>query len=417
MKTVERKKPFLFIATGLVIVFLLIFSFASLPQENFSSCRSCHIRSTPKIAKAWEDSPHYGKVSCDLCHEGEPQETEKEEAHWQLRLPDPEGRIILCASCHFEQREHYATSSHQRSLSSSLEVNPSLFSGGVSLDKITRGEQPLTGPECTTCHGVHNVLTTSNPEAPTYLRRVSELCGLVCHQSDYSQFVQSDHFQALKEEREAPSCITCHTAHADRVVATPKLTRVCAKCHSSATGVAPQAPQQMQDILTLASLGQNFSFTTKKRVDELKREGWDTSRAEVHLNEVRQRFESIPLHWHSFNQQVLHNDLQWILDTLNATERELRELRLIWWVVIGIALVWAFISFLTWIAYIRSRKTGILLLASGFSLLFTSMFLQSELFRNIFQVAGAVVIASGAILPEISTFFQTKKSPSRESKP
>lgn len=172
----------------------------------------------------------------------------------------------------------------------------------------------------------------------------------------------------------------------------------------------------MQDILSLASLTQNVFSTAKKRVNELKSEGWDVSRAEVYLNEVKQKFKKIPFHWHSFNQQILYNDLQRILDTLNTTERELKELRLIWWVVVGIALIWAFISFLAWIAYIRSRRTGILLLASGFSLLFISMFFKLQLTRNIFQVAGAVVIALGVILPEISTFLQFKKPPSEESK-
>lgn len=397
------------------MTFLFIFSPSSFAlQQKLSSCYVCHLKSTPMVVKAWENSPHYNKINCEFCHEGKPQQTKKEEAHRELKIPDTRERVTLCGSCHPEPTKNYMGSSHRRSLFNSLKENPHLFSGGISLDKIVKGRQPLTGPECTTCHGVHNVLATSNPEAPTYLRRVSELCGLVCHKSNYSEFVQSDHYQALKEKREAPTCITCHTAHADQVVSAPKLTQVCGRCHSPATGIVPQAPQQMQDILSLASLSQTLFSATRKRVNELKKEGWDVSRAEVYLNEVRQKFKQIPFHWHSFNQHVLYSDLQWVLTTLNTTQRELKELRLTWWVVIGIAIVWAFVSFLAWIAYIRSQKTGVLLLALGFSLLFISMFFQSQLIRSIFQVAAAVVIASGVILPEISTFLRVKKSSSGE---
>lgn len=102
----RKKRPFFWMVKFLIAAFFLSSSSFAFQQKS-SSCYVCHLKSTPKVVKAWENSPHYNKVNCDFCHKGEPQQEKKKKAHQRLKVPNTGERINLCGACHSEQKKVY----------------------------------------------------------------------------------------------------------------------------------------------------------------------------------------------------------------------------------------------------------------------------------------------------------------------
>ena len=393
---------------------LLLVGSSELYGEPANSCLDCHREKTKNIVDSWRKSIHSRvPVECQGCHGGDPQSSSKGSAHRGMSIPTARERIKICGSCHSREEKKYEGSTHDSNLLESIKEAPELFSHGVSITRIQQGKQPITGPECTTCHGFHNVLSTSNPEGPAHLISVSKLCGLVCHQKNYSQFIRSEHYQALRREKKAPDCVTCHTSHDNRIVSSEQLSAFCSSCHSPATNIEPSAPLRMKNILELTALARDSLSPIEQRIMTLRQGGWDVAKAELYVEEAKERLAQVPNHWHNMRQDVLYNDLEGIITTLKKAERQLQKTKLLWYVFVSVASAWFLVAFLAWFAFLRTRRYSLFLLASGFSFLFISMFFRNDLYRNGAQVAGAVLIALGVILPEIVAYSRVKRPISR----
>jgi len=64
---------------------------------------------------------------------------------------------------------------------------------------------------CSSCHGVHDVLSDINPESPTAACKVNDLCAR-CHASDLREVSGSPHGRQLGD-RPAAGCSDCHRGH------------------------------------------------------------------------------------------------------------------------------------------------------------------------------------------------------------
>ncbi len=201
-----------------------------------NSCVSCHsaLENTDVYEKytEWTETVHADNfVTCDNCHGGNAKD--ERIAHEDLLILNTASITRVCAECH--QKSNYFESAHWQELRNTLKQNSKNFPNGVYLERIKFGEQVLTGPECTTCHGGHNIKSTRNPESTVFFKEVTETCGSVCHTEEYKAFIKSTHYKRLKSGKLAPECVTCHGSHTACVNENPS--EVCAYCHSEAPQV------------------------------------------------------------------------------------------------------------------------------------------------------------------------------------
>jgi len=117
------------------------------------------------------------------------------------------------------------------------------------------------GVTCDICHG-GNANADSAQEAhagvfPMNDRRSSlhyqtqpETCGQ-CHDDKRQQFVQSKHYAALMDQREAPTCSTCHPAMSRRPELRNIVLNACRNCHNEDNHLGlPLIADQAEDVFS-----------------------------------------------------------------------------------------------------------------------------------------------------------------------
>lgn len=209
-------------------------------------CLSCHLddpkiraKTTPSAGfiKAYEQSVHgmalsegnENAPSCADCHN-----------HHDIEAPTSDNSSInkynipnTCGKCHTEIAAQYKESIH-----------------GVAL--LQRGV--TDAPSCTDCHGEHNILPHTNPNAPIAYQNLSaEVCS-PCHSSvrlaekygipseRYKTYVDSYHGLALKGgSTVVANCASCHGVHNIKPSSDPtsminknNLAKTCGTCHPGA---------------------------------------------------------------------------------------------------------------------------------------------------------------------------------------
>ncbi len=194
-------------------------------------CAACH-ESGPRVGKrkageapgfnaaALKASPHAG-VDCTSCHADI-----KELPH-----PDKLARVE-CGDCHSEEQKQYSASVHGR--------------------KAAAGD--AYAPGCKSCHGTHDILRPTNPNAPTATMEVPRLCGS-CHREGttvsltrqipqtniLANYMDSIHGEGLFKRGLIVTavCTSCHTAHfvlphtdPRSSIAKQNISKTCTHCHA-----------------------------------------------------------------------------------------------------------------------------------------------------------------------------------------
>jgi cytochrome b subunit of formate dehydrogenase len=138
---------------------------------------------------------------------------------------------VECDSCHSEAADEFSTSLH-----------------GQALSKGT-----YLAPNCLTCHGIHDILPSADPNSNTYVRNIPGLCGS-CHKQgtpvsqlrtvaeehvleDYSQSIHGDGL-FNRGLTVTAVCTSCHNSHAILPHENPEssinrnnIAGTCSKCH------------------------------------------------------------------------------------------------------------------------------------------------------------------------------------------
>ncbi|MFH1572489.1 MAG: cytochrome b/b6 domain-containing protein [Acidobacteriota bacterium] len=159
-----------------------------------------------------------GGLDCTACHEG------------MGEVPHPSGtKPAGCETCHSDVGEKYSASLHGYALS--------------------RGNP--RAPRCASCHGVHDVLPSSNPRSPTHKVRLPSTCA-TCHGTaglltdhlvklpqSFTAYAESVHGQGTgRGIAAAASCADCHGVHELQGAADPtsrinprNVATTCGQCH------------------------------------------------------------------------------------------------------------------------------------------------------------------------------------------
>jgi len=162
-------------------------------SEKENSCKDCHRNPdflvTNKLLydyyQEWSRSVHAANgMSCDDCHGGNSEATEKDEAHGEgVRASDPTSGVYYknipdtCGSCHEAILEGFVTSNH--------------------FEHVEKRKNDEQGPTCVTCHGAidSEVLNVNT---------VADACAR-CHNPETDN--HPDHHQHDRSEQD---CFRCH---------------------------------------------------------------------------------------------------------------------------------------------------------------------------------------------------------------
>src|SRR6266536_2977718 len=80
--------------------------------------------------------------------------------------------------------------------------------------KALRGAAKMSAPECTDCHGAHNMLPKSDPRSKVARANIPDTCGS-CHQPEFKAYTNGMHGKMRQQGvLAAPGCTDCHSAHA-----------------------------------------------------------------------------------------------------------------------------------------------------------------------------------------------------------
>jgi predicted CXXCH cytochrome family protein len=216
-----------------------------------STCGRCHKDEDDRYSRSRHglslSSGVKGAPSCADCHG----------AHTIRTSSDPESAVYkskepgVCLKCHLDN----AQVREQVGLSAGFISDYRQSIHGVKL-----AEGDLKAPSCSNCHGAHEVARGSNPNSRVSKFKVPDTCGQ-CHGNIVKIFSESIHGVALKKGNQgAPNCTDCHGEHQiyaptderSRVSGRNVSARVCAVCHNSVTltqkyGLASQRFASFED--------------------------------------------------------------------------------------------------------------------------------------------------------------------------
>lgn len=218
------------------------------------SCTDCHNDIT--------ELPHPEKlkaVSCRNCHE-DVFEIYQKSIHGRERAKGEE-LVATCRDCH--GKHNIRSSKDPQSLTYPVNL-PGTCSKCHEDEKITKEKhipvgkpyksysesihgkavlqrKSMMAPTCSTCHGSHDILLSSEAGSKTNRNNIPKMCGK-CHYGVYETYIDSVHGVAfVKGAQDSPVCTTCHGEHlieppkepTSLVYSTTISKSTCPQCHAA----------------------------------------------------------------------------------------------------------------------------------------------------------------------------------------
>ncbi|MGC8653411.1 MAG: ammonia-forming cytochrome c nitrite reductase subunit c552 [Candidatus Kryptoniota bacterium] len=231
---------------------LLVFSVVSMSyaqDKPVDRCLSCHTDIGSEEAIAYVNDVHYrAGVTCADCHGGDPTIDDQDSAmnisKGYIGVPKPVNIPQICGRCHGQASSDLKVKYHLNDV-----VDDYLSSvHGRAL------RQRNEGPQCVSCHGVHNIVNVNDKKSPVYPTNVTKTCAK-CHSNpdymkkfnpglpvdQYEKYLTSVHGKRNEAgDAKAATCVSCHSNHLIRSVKDPRssvyptnIPQTCAHCHSN----------------------------------------------------------------------------------------------------------------------------------------------------------------------------------------
>jgi len=224
------------------------------PIDATNTCASCHGMLTDDRlrtpSREFLHSAHRDeRIGCVGCHKGDPRDpTVSAHAPSTGFVPHPTHTEIpqLCGGCHND-------AAFVRRFDSRLPVGQAtLFNLSLHGKLTAAGDGPA--PDCSTCHGKHDIQSPSSPLSPVNRANVATLCS-GCHADkqrmskydiridQFDKWQKSVHGEAfLAGNAGAPTCTGCHGAHASNPPDASSVARACRRCHEDEMQLFEQSP-------------------------------------------------------------------------------------------------------------------------------------------------------------------------------
>jgi len=102
--------------------------------------------------------------------------------------------------------------------------------------KALQGAARMSAPECSDCHGTHNIRPKSDPQSNVNRARIPDTCGS-CHKPERDAYVNGMHGKLRQDGvLAAPGCTDCHSAHAiqqhEKPLFQTEVIKECGTCHA-----------------------------------------------------------------------------------------------------------------------------------------------------------------------------------------
>lgn len=238
--------------------------------------------------------------SCVDCHKTISPSTDVQNTFNNIIVNHTERNITCSISCHKDVMKHKVIDNFQQWSDS---IHAKYF--------IT----------CDNCHGGNpngkskleshvGILNSTDPNSTIYFANIPEICGK-CHTEELNNFQNTMHYQRLKAESLAPSCITCHPPHTFKVPVSDNIITLCSRCHNPTTLPSLSSiPGDAKRALDKAQEFQDLIVSTKKFISESNGTGGDVSTAQLDLDNAISIKNDIPSMWHSFNLKIFDQQIQ-----------------------------------------------------------------------------------------------------------
>lgn len=136
-------------------------------------------------------------------------------------------------------------------------------------------------------------------------------CSFECHAEEMEHFKNTMHYQRLKAESRAPSCVTCHRPHTFKVLKASEMTALCSVCHNPRDQIATASvPIDARNALEKQKEFQDELLIAKKSIASDKAARKDVTRAQIDMDKAQAVMDDIPSLWHQFNLKDFDNQIQ-----------------------------------------------------------------------------------------------------------
>ncbi len=217
-------------------------------------CYDCHNEIGGSEAAAYTDDIHFkAGVTCADCHGGDPtsedQDAAMSPAKGYIGVPKPAAIPQICGKCHGPGETTFKSNFHLNDVMDDFMA--SIHGRALS--------QSSDGPQCISCHGVHNIVNVNDKRSPVYPTNVPKTCAK-CHSNpdymkkfnpelpvdQYEKYLTSVHGKRNTAGDPKPAtCVSCHSNHLIRPVKDPRspvyptnVPQTCSRCHSSKSYMA-----------------------------------------------------------------------------------------------------------------------------------------------------------------------------------
>ncbi len=248
--------------------------------------------------------------SCVACHEKLSPFTDEQRRLNEIRLNHTERNISCSLECHEDVIRKRATDNFQQWSDS---IHSKYY---VTCDACHGGD-----PNVKTEAGAHAAIKNiHDPNSTIYFKNIPDTCGK-CHAEELDHFKNTMHYQRLRAESRAPSCVTCHQPHTFKVLRASELTALCSVCHNSKDQIATASvPKDAKQALEKQKEFQEEVFKAKNSVADAKAKGMDVSSAQMDLDKAGAVMDDIPSLWHGFNLKDFDRQIQNGIDYAKKAE-------------------------------------------------------------------------------------------------
>ncbi|MDH3519949.1 MAG: cytochrome c3 family protein [Myxococcales bacterium] len=188
------------------------------------------------------------------------------------------------------------------------------------------------GVSCSDCHGgnprsndktvAHGKgVASSDPDSGIYYQAIPETCG-ACHDDILEGFSKSNHFRHLvtkKQEKQGPTCVTCHGAINVDILTVNSVQESCARCHNETRGIHPEIPEKAHRLLNrFLSIHRFYRYISTNAEPE---------EAKAFFGEIDVKLRKLSVTWHTFDIAAVEQQTGDVLAVLKAKRDEIRQRR------------------------------------------------------------------------------------------
>ncbi len=214
-----------------------------------NTCLVCHLELDSPEAAAFRTDIHYARgLTCADCHGGDPSSDDQDESMSKARgfigVPMKQDIPRLCGKCHGPAGSELKTRFK-------LDDVLTAFRGSIHGRAL---QSSPAGPQCVSCHGVHNIARVDQPRSPVHPGKVVDTCAR-CHANasymrDFNPTLPVDqrekYLTSVHGKRHAAgdwkvaTCVSCHSNHLILDAKDPRapvypanVPSTCAHCHAN----------------------------------------------------------------------------------------------------------------------------------------------------------------------------------------